>query len=62
MTQRVSSQVPIFGKPLTLMKNMLSQLDRVRSIQTFKFFFWEKAQPILTNWGMVYDGSCHSCT
>jgi len=48
MTQRVSSQVPIFGKPLTLIENMSSQLNRVRSVQTFKFFFWEEAQTWFT--------------
>ena len=60
-TQRVSSQVPIFIKPLTLMENMSSQLDGIRSTWTFKLFFWEEAQPILAYWSMVYDGSCHSC-
>ena len=56
MTQRVSSWVPIFVKPSTLIENISSQLDGVRSVQTFEFFFWEEVQPILTNWGIVYNG------
>ena len=42
MTQQVTSQIPVVVKPLTLVENMMSQLNRVNTARTFEVLFWEK--------------------
>ena len=62
MTYCISSQILIFVKSSTFLKNMMSWFDRIQTIWILKLFPWEKPQLIFTNRSMIYYSSHHSYT
>jgi len=62
VTQWISSWIPIVVKPLTLIENVTSGFNRIKTAQTFELFFQEKIQPVFACRYIVYNSSHHSCT
>ena len=62
LTESIPHWIPIFVEPPTVIEDIVSGFDWVVSIQTAKFFFWEKPKPIFSYWSIIGDDLSYSCT
>ena len=62
MTYRISPQILIFVISSTLIKNMMPSFNGIVTVWTTEIFPMEESQPVFTNWSMIDNCSCHSCT